>query len=133
LDETLTRGVQAVRRTPSQLAWVMSLTWLDWLASVIVLSFCLDAFGPAVPFGVVVTGFVLGIMAGLMSMIPGGLGVQEGSMTGVFALLGVPFGQAFLAAILFRAVFFFLPYVISLGFSRWLLRPGQLPDTAAAD
>jgi uncharacterized protein (TIRG00374 family) len=132
LEETMTRGALAVRRSPGQLGWVMVLTWLDWLGSAIVLGFCLDAFGPAVPFGVVVTGFVIGIVAGVASMIPGGLGVQEGSMTGVLALLGVPFGQAFLAAILFRAVFFFLPYMVSLGFSRWLLRHGQLPDAAAA-
>ncbi len=130
LDATMTRGVGAVRRSPSQLFWVMVLTWLDWLGSVAVLSFCLNAFGPAVPFGVVVSGFVLGIVAGVMSMIPGGLGVQEGSMTGVLALLGVPIGQALLAAVLFRAIFFFLPYVMSLGFSRWLLHVSRLTDTA---
>jgi uncharacterized protein (TIRG00374 family) len=133
LDETLTRGVLAIRRAPGELVKVMGLTWLDWLGSVFVLSFCLDAFGPAVPFGVVVTGFVLGIMAGLISMVPGGLGVQEGSMTGVLALLGVPFSQAFLAAILFRAIFFFLPYLVSLVFSRWLLQTDQLLDATGAD
>ncbi len=123
----------AIRKAPGELIKVMGLTWLDWLGSVFVLSFCLDAFGPEVPFGVVVTGFVLGIMAGLISMIPGGLGVQEGSMTGVFALLGVPFSQAFLAAILFRAIFFFLPYLISLPISRWLLRTDQLLDASGAE
>jgi uncharacterized protein (TIRG00374 family) len=133
LDETLTRGVLAIRRAPSELVKVMGLTWLDWFGSVFVFSFCLDAFGPSVPLGVVVTGFVLGIMAGLISMIPGGLGVQEGSMTGVLALLGVPFSQAFLAAILFRAIFFFFPYLVSLAFSHWLLQTDQLLDATGAD
>jgi len=46
--------------------------------------------------GVLVTGFSLGITAGFISMIPGGLGVQEGSMVGIYTLLGVPIRTAFL-------------------------------------
>jgi uncharacterized membrane protein YbhN (UPF0104 family) len=57
-------------------------------------------------------------------MIPGGLGVQEGSMAAVYALLGVPFGQALLAAILFRAIYYFIPFLFSLGFY-WRLMRGE--------
>jgi uncharacterized protein (TIRG00374 family) len=64
---------------------------------------------------------------GLVSMIPGGLGAQEGSMGAVYALLGVPLEQAMLAAILFRAVYYLVPFLISLAFYRRLLRePGKL-------
>ena len=55
-------------------------------------------------------------------MIPGGLGVQEGSMAGIYALLGVPLNQAVLAAILFRVVYYFAPYLVSLAFYRRMLR-----------
>jgi hypothetical protein len=55
-------------------------------------------------------------------MIPGGLGVQEGSMAGIFALLGVSFDRAVLASVLFRVIYFFVPYLISLTLYRGLLR-----------
>jgi uncharacterized protein (TIRG00374 family) len=122
-DRTMTNGVTYIRRSPEQLLLVQGLTWVDWVGSVLVLGFCLDAFGPPVPFGVMITGFVIGVMVGLLSMVPGGVGVQEGSMTGVFTLLGVPLGQAVLAAVLFRGIFYFFPYLVSLGFSRWLIGP----------
>jgi uncharacterized membrane protein YbhN (UPF0104 family) len=43
-------------------------------------------------------------------------------MAGVYALLGAPFQQAVLAAILFRVVYYFIPYIISLAFYGRLLR-----------
>ena len=128
-DKSMRRGIQMMRKNPLLVLAIISLTIADWIASVIVLSFCLTAFGPTQPFGVVMTGFVIGIMVGLASMVPGGLGIQEGSMIWVFVLLGVPFGQALLASILFRAVFFFLPYLVSLLFYQRLLKPGEPQNT----
>jgi len=43
-------------------------------------------------------------------------------MAGIYALLGVPLQQAVLAAILFRVVYYLIPYVVSLGFYWHLLR-----------
>ena len=105
----MTRGIRLMRRRPGWVLILILLTIVDWVASVMVLSFCLDAFGPHQAFGVVMTGFVIGITLGLVSMLPGGIGVQESSMTFIFHLLGVSFGQAVLASILFRGIFFFLP------------------------
>jgi hypothetical protein len=43
-------------------------------------------------------------------------------MAGVVALLGVSFDRAVLASILFRVLFFVIPYLVSLGFYALLLR-----------
>ena len=43
-------------------------------------------------------------------------------MAGVFALFGVPFSQGVIAAILFRVVYYFLPFVASLPLYWFLLR-----------
>jgi uncharacterized protein (TIRG00374 family) len=126
-NQTISIGVRAMYEEPRKLILIMLLTILDWVASVIVLSHCLDAFGEHVPIGVVITGFVIGMVAGVLSMIPGGLGVQEGSMTGVFVLLGVPFEQAVLGAVLFRAIFFVFPYLVSLTFYRRLMQLENSP------
>ena len=70
----------------------------------------------------VVTGFAVGVAAGVMSMVPGGLGVQEGSMAGAYHLLGVPLEQGVLVAFLFRLVYYMVPFGVSLLFYRNVLR-----------
>tara|TARA_B100001013_G_C24591359_1_gene434940 strand:+ start:75 stop:332 length:258 start_codon:yes stop_codon:yes gene_type:complete len=72
--------------------------------------------------GVVVTGFAVGVAAGVMSMVPGGLGVQEGSMAGAYHLLGVPLEQGVLVSFLFRLVYYMVPFGVSLLFYRNVLR-----------
>jgi uncharacterized protein (TIRG00374 family) len=129
-DQSLAAGVIALRRRPAVLLAVILLVAVDWLASALALGYCFEALGRPLAPGVLFTGFVIGTMAGVVSMVPGGLGVLEGSMAGIFALLGVPFGRAVLAVILFRAVYYFLPYVFSLGFYGLMAkatRPGPRP------
>jgi uncharacterized protein (TIRG00374 family) len=121
-DHSLSSGVAGMRRQPVTVLLVMALTWIDWFASVAVVWMCFDAFGDPVHVGIVLSGYVIGVMAGVLSMVPGGFGIQEGSMAGVFVLLGVSFEQAFLASVLFRVIFFLIPYIVSLIFYRRLLR-----------
>lgn len=121
-DSTLSRGTTAIRDRPALLVLLLTLVVADWSFSVVALGLCFDALGSPVGTGVLLTGFSIGVVAGLLSMVPGGLGVQEGSMAAVYALLGVPFEQAILAAILFRAVYYLVPFLVSLGFYRRLMR-----------
>lgn len=121
-DETMTRGVSALREHPLGLLMIILLVTVDWVASVVVLWFCFDALGPSVTAGALITGFVIGVMAGVVSMLPAGIGVQDFSMAGIFALLGTSFEQAVLASVLWRGVFYLLPYIISLGFYWHLAR-----------
>lgn len=130
-DATMTQGVQAMRERPSSLVLVLSLIATDWAASAIALWFCFRALGATLAPGQLVSGFVIGIVAGVASMIPGGLGVQEGSMAGIFALLGVSFERALLASILFRLVYLMIPYAVSLGFYWRLLRREAESQTAS--
>lgn len=116
LDDTLNCGMDAFKRQPLRLVWVMLLTLLDFACSIIAMGFVFNALGPAIRAEVLVSGYVIGIMAGLLSMIPGGLGVQEGSMASIYALLGVSFRQAILAAILFRILYYLVPYLLILPF-----------------
>jgi uncharacterized protein (TIRG00374 family) len=122
LDSTLRRGEAAVRHQPTILVSPLVLVVADWASAVAVLGLCFGALGNPPELGVLLTGFSIGIVTGLLSMVPGGLGVQEGSMTALYTLLGVPFEQAALAAVLFRVVYYFIPFLVSLGFYRRLLR-----------
>lgn len=130
LDATMNRGVLAVRRRPKLITLPVTLVFLDWMASAATLWFCFAALGTVVRPGVLLTGFVTGVAAGLVSMVPGGLGVQDGSMAAVYALLGVPLRSAILAVVLFRLVYYIVPFMISLLFYRRLLEEagGEIPE-----
>ncbi|MDH3259561.1 MAG: flippase-like domain-containing protein [Acidimicrobiia bacterium] len=125
-DTALDRGVGGMRRQPRSAALIGALVLVDWFGSVFALGFCFDALGSPLKPSVLFTGFVIGVMAGVLSALPAGIGVQDGSMAGVFALLGVGFEEAVLAALLFRGVFYLVPYVVSLGFY-WRLAPRIAP------
>jgi uncharacterized protein (TIRG00374 family) len=127
-DQTLTRGTDAFKRKPIILLWVMLLTLADFTCSILAMGFVFEALGPAVKASALISGYVIGIMVGLLSMIPGGLGVQEGSMASVYALLGISFRQAALAAVLFRILYYFLPYLLILpSYNRLVTKANQQP------
>ncbi|MGE5124087.1 MAG: lysylphosphatidylglycerol synthase transmembrane domain-containing protein [Acidobacteriaceae bacterium] len=130
LDETLTRGTLAIRQRPLLLGWIMFLTLVDFICSITAMGFVFEALGPAVSAPALVTGYVIGIMAGLLSMVPGGFGVQEGSMAGIYALLNIRLEQALLAAILFRILYYLVPYFLILPFYRRLLHRAKQTVTS---
>ena len=122
LDTALNNGVTAMRKNRSQTIILLVLMSAFWAFSAGALWFCFSALGKAPDIGVLFCGFGIGIIAGNLSMIPGGLGVQEASLAGVFALLGTSFTQAALASILFRVVYDFIPFFLSLLLYRQLMR-----------
>ncbi|HJQ85808.1 MAG TPA: flippase-like domain-containing protein [Candidatus Binatia bacterium] len=90
-------------------AWIM----LDWVLTIAILWAAFRAVNYPIPPGLVMVGFAVGICLSLISFVPGGLGVMEGSMTAVFTSLGVPFENAFLAVLIFRVAYYVLPLLTS--------------------
>lgn len=127
LHTSLSSGVRILRDRPGRGAAIFALIAVDWMTSAAALWFCFKALGEPLAPHVLMTGFVIGILTGVISMIPGGVGVQEGSMAGVFSLLGVPIEEALLAAILFRLVYYLLPYLAALGIFARISHPGSVP------
>jgi uncharacterized protein (TIRG00374 family) len=116
------RGVTALRQRPRILALLVVLTLADWSSQLLSLFFCFRALGESINPGILITGYSLGLSAGFVSMAPGGLLVQDGSMAGIFTLLGVPIGLASLVAILFRVIYYFVPFFVGLAFYRQMLK-----------
>jgi uncharacterized protein (TIRG00374 family) len=121
-DATMDQGVQAMRDKPSALAIIAGLIAIDWACSALALWFCFRAFDVTPSPGQLISGFVIGTVAGVASLIPAGLGIQEASMTGIFGLFDIPLEQAVLASILYRVVYSVIPYLVSLGFYKLVLR-----------
>lgn len=122
LDNAMHDALNAIQFHRFTLFLSLVLMVADWVLGVVTLWFCFNALGSAPDFGVMLTGYSVGILAGNIIMLPGGLGVQEASMAGMYALMGISFGAAALAAILFRVVYEFVPFFASLLFYRSLIR-----------
>ncbi len=60
------------------------------------------AFGQPVNFGAVILAYAVANFAGLISILPGGIGVYEALMTAVLAASGVPLSIAAPATIMYR-------------------------------
>lgn len=125
LDNALDKGVAALRNNRPAFIFFVALMVAYWALAAAALWFCFFALGRTPSVGILFCGFVIGIIAGNLSLIPGGLGVQEASLAGVFALLGTSFTQAALASILFRVVCDFIPFFMSLLLYGLLIRRGN--------
>ena len=121
-EESFTRGLTLLRGHHGRLLGLLAAIIGDWLFWVAAIWFCYAALGIRLNVGVMLSGYFIAIAAGALSMLPGGMGVQDGSMAGVYALLGVPFGPALLAAVLFRVVCYLIPFAIGLGIYWRLMR-----------
>jgi glycosyltransferase 2 family protein len=86
---------------------------MDWFCTALTLFFCFRAAGVHLSFGLLLVGFAVEFLTSTANVVPAGLGVTEGSMAGVFRLLGVDSNQALVAALLFRVIFFLIPLAIA--------------------
>jgi uncharacterized protein (TIRG00374 family) len=80
-----------------------------WAANIAILWASFEAFGVAVPFGVLVQGFFVGMAANLFPLAPGGVGAVDAGMIGAFVLFGLPESDVFTAVLSYRVIAFWLP------------------------
>ena len=62
------------------------------------------AFGKFVNFGAVILAYAIANAAGLISVLPGGVGVYEALMTAVLASTGVPAGVSLPVTVMYRVL-----------------------------
>jgi len=117
-----TQGIAELKQKPKFGLLLAGLVLGDVVAMITGLFFCFKALAIPVHLGVLITGFNFGITLTVISFIPGDMGVQEASIAGILAIFGVPFSQGVLGAILFRVIYYFVPFIFSLGFYWSLLR-----------
>ena len=89
---------------------------IDWMVTLLIIQTAFYALRYPIHPSYVIVGFAVGIVLSFVSFIPGGLGVMEGSMAGIYASLGVPFETALVAVLLFRCAYHLLPMIVSLFF-----------------
>lgn len=105
---------------------------LDWVLTIAILWAAFRAVGHPVPPGIVVVGFAVGVCVSFASLVPGGLGIMESSMTAVFVSLSVPLEPAVVAVLIFRLVYYVLPLCLSLFLFHGLMGQVARAATSAA-
>jgi uncharacterized protein (TIRG00374 family) len=131
---TLGRGVsEAVRllRTGNPALVLGALGY--WAFDNLVLWACFRGFGVHVALTVVLMGYLIGQLGGLLP-IPGGLGGVEGGLVGTLVVYGVSLRDAVAAVLAYRVIQFWVPLLLSLpafvSLQRGLNRP-ERPDLCA--
>ncbi|MBI2592432.1 flippase-like domain-containing protein [Candidatus Saccharibacteria bacterium] len=66
------------------------------------------AFGEYVNIGAVILAYAVANFAGLISVLPAGIGIYEGLMTAVLVATGIPAGLSISVTIMFRIVMMFI-------------------------
>jgi uncharacterized protein (TIRG00374 family) len=104
-----TRTAIDFARNPSRGGLVLAGAIGFWACNIGILWASFHAYDVHVPFGVVVQGFFVGMVANLFPLAPGGVGAVDAGMIGTFVLFGLPSGEVFAAVLTYRLLAFWLP------------------------
>jgi hypothetical protein len=121
----LNRSIEFLLARRSKMIPPLLYILLDWVFTLLILQTAFLALRYPIRPTYVVIGFAVGIVLSFASLIPGGLGIMDGSMAAIFAGFGVPFETAVAAVLLFRAAYYVLPLLISLFFLRGMFALGR--------
>lgn len=121
----LNRGIAFLLSRKREMVAPLVYIGLDWLFTLLILHTSFIALRYPVPLSQVIVAFAVGIVASFASLIPGGLGVMEGSMAAIFAGFGVPYETAVVATLLFRITYYVLPLLLSLFFLHGMFVAGR--------
>jgi hypothetical protein len=123
-QRNLNRGIEFLLARKRRMVWPTIWIIADWVFTLLILYGAFVSVHYPIPLSFVVVGFAVGIILSLVSFVPGGLGVMEGSMAAIFASLSVPFETAVVAVLIFRVTYYVLPTIISVFFFRGMLLQG---------
>ena len=126
LDRALARSSLAGHRLPvTAMAW----TVVRLAGSAGALALVLLALDVRVSAAVLVFAYTTGKAAGVLSIVPAGLGIVEGSTAGVLTSLGVPYETALAAVLLHRGAYHLVPALVAIALAGPLLRAATAAPT----
>lgn len=109
-------GLFGQKKRSSLMAIMAALIY--WLGDIMCLYFVFLSFGYHIRTGILFFSYCVSTLLGIISAIPGGMGVTEGSLTLIASGMGVPSAIALTATLVFR--FFSFWIWIPIGFLSYL-------------
>jgi uncharacterized protein (TIRG00374 family) len=120
------QGMEVMGLRRGELKAPVLYVFLDWVGCLLTLYFCFLAVHYFIHPEVLVVGFGVGLFASILSLVPGGLGVMEGSMAAIYYSLNVPLEEAIVAVILYRLIYYVFPFLTSLLLYRSLFKEARI-------
>lgn len=114
-NAALDSGLEFAKERPSLLAGMFMLTLIGWVFAITAMGFCFHSIGVTIGLPELTAGFGVGVTVAYFAVIPGGLGIQDTSMAGVYTLFDVPFDTSVFTSIVLRVVYYLVPAVLGLG------------------
>ena len=115
IGERIAATLERMRQIPLgtwQAAWVVVLAAGVWLADFGCLLFAFRAVHAAIPWSGVLLAYCVADIAGMLPVVPGGIGIVEGSLAAIMAAYGADRASALAATLSFRLVSFWLAIVV---------------------
>jgi hypothetical protein len=109
--------MRQVRLRPRAWAGCGGLALLNWVVDCACLAACVWAVGGSVPWRGVLIAYGLAQLTACLPIIPGGLGLVEGSLAVLLVAYGMPGNEAFASVALYRIVSFWA--VVPVGWGAW--------------
>jgi len=112
--EDIYKGLHLFSRKKRFSALALLAGVLYWLGDITCFFFVFLSFGYLINFGVLIFSYSLSTLAGMISFIPGGLGVTEGFMGLLFNSFSIPLSVAVVSILVFRLLSFWIWIPIGL-------------------
>jgi uncharacterized protein (TIRG00374 family) len=112
--ENFNASMNLLVRNPKMLLAPATFALLDWVLMILCLKCSFLAVRCPVDTSTLLAGFSIGIFVTIFTLTPVSIGVTEGSMAGLFYLMGVDYDSALMATLIYRVGYFFLPIAASL-------------------
>jgi phosphatidylglycerol lysyltransferase len=109
---TMLRGLgpQSLR----SLAALIAISTLDWLLAAAAAWIALDFSGAAVPWAQFLAGFILASTLGILSLIPGGLGVFDAALVILLSPLAPGPEQVVSGVLVYRLCYYLVPWFVAV-------------------
>jgi uncharacterized protein (TIRG00374 family) len=131
-QHNLNEGLEFLLARKDRIFWPTAWIIIDWVLTLAILWSAFRVVHYPISAGLVIIGFAVGIALSLISVIPGGLGVMESSMTAVFVSLSVPLEPAVVAVLIFRVAYYVVPLLMSLFLFHGVMRQAATGAARAA-
>ena len=106
---------------------LVGISVLDWLLAVIVAWCCLAASGAWIDPGLFLGAFTLAATLGILSLIPGGIGVFDAALLVMLTRSGAQAESVAAGLLVFRLVYYLVPWLIGLYLGSGLLTKARAP------
>jgi len=109
--EELHTNYKTIESRWRELKWPFFWAFTANLTEVLTIYVVYLAFGSVVNIGAVILAYAVANFAGLVSILPGGIGIYETLMTGVLVASGVPAGLSISVTVMYRVINTFIQIV----------------------